>query len=128
MSGSHSQEKKLNPNLIQAEQYLRKHHILELFEDLCTAVCYKKPEDINKFLIEELELRQKHGIHVPIFTEDEVENIFNLYDLKRKGVISRYKCREALQSMSNTALQFSKTGEFEDIPNEVDLPKFKELR
>ena len=40
---------------IQAEEYLRKHHIMELFEDLCTAIAYKKPADLTEFLIKELE-------------------------------------------------------------------------
>lgn len=112
---------------LQAEEYLRKHHILELFEDLCTAVAYKQPEDIKEFLIKELEQRQTHGIHVPVFTQVEVENIFNLYDLKQEGFISRFKCREALKSMANTQKQMKVAEEFDEIPNKIDLNLFKEL-
>ena len=122
-SQSHNQcQKKL-----QAEEYLRKHHILELFEDLCTAVAYKKPSDVKEFLISELEMRKKHGIHVPVFNQEEVENIFNLYDLKQEGFISRFKCKEAIKSMANTQKQVRVTEEFEDIPNKVDLAQFVEL-
>lgn len=73
---------KTSQKKLQAEEYLRKHHIVELFEDICTAIAYKKPEDVREFIVAELELRKTHGIHVPVFTEQEVENIFNLYDLK----------------------------------------------
>lgn len=56
-----SAEKRLNKPRLQAEEYLRKHHIMELFEDLCTAAAYKKPDSIEDFLIEQLELRKKTG-------------------------------------------------------------------
>lgn len=112
---------------IQAEEYLRKHHIMELFEDLCTAIAYKNPADITEFLIKELEQRKEHGLHIPVFTQEEVENIFNLYDLKKEGVISRFKCREALKSMANTQKQLKIAEDFEDIPNQVDVNTFKDL-
>jgi hypothetical protein len=54
-------EKKQNTHRMQAEEYLRKHHIIELFEDLCTAVAYKKPDLLEEFLVEQLELRKKKG-------------------------------------------------------------------
>lgn len=56
-----SSEKNQNAHRLQAEEYLRKHHIMELFEDLCTAVAYKKPEHLEEFLVEQLELRKKKG-------------------------------------------------------------------
>lgn len=37
-----------------AEEYLNKHRIVELFEDLCSSICFKKPEDVKKFIIDEL--------------------------------------------------------------------------
>jgi Ca2+-binding EF-hand superfamily protein len=112
---------------LKAEEYLRKNHIMELFEDLCTAVAYKQPENLNEFLIKELEQRKEHGIHIPVFTQEEVENIFKLYDLKQEGVISRFKCREALKSMANTQKQLKIAEDFDEIPNKVDLAAFKEL-
>lgn len=112
---------------LDAEEYLRKHHILEMFEDICTAIAYKKPDDINSFLIKELELRKEHGIHVPVFTIDEIENIFNLYDLKQEGTISRFKCKEALKTMSNTQKQMRIADELNDIPNKVTMEEFKTL-
>jgi hypothetical protein len=27
----------------QADNYLREHRIVELFEDLCTSICFQKP-------------------------------------------------------------------------------------
>jgi hypothetical protein len=36
-----------NELLRQADEYLRKHKIIELFEDLTTIICYKQPENIE---------------------------------------------------------------------------------
>ncbi len=43
----------------ECEGYLRKHKIKELFEDLCTAISYKRPENVEEFLIKEIELRKE---------------------------------------------------------------------
>jgi hypothetical protein len=51
-----------NPLKNQADEYLRKHRIVELFEDLCSDLCYEQPQNINEFLIERLKLKQKQGI------------------------------------------------------------------
>ena len=112
---------------VAAEEYLRKHHIVELFEDICTAIAYKKPENVKEFIIEQLELRKTHGIHVPVFTDQEVENIFRLYDLKQEGTISRFKCKEALKSMASTQKQMVISDEMQEIPNKVTFEEFKVL-
>lgn len=44
-----------------ADQYLRKHRIIELMEDLCSDLCYEQPQNINEFLIERIKLKQKQG-------------------------------------------------------------------
>mgnify|MGYP003589824430 CR=1 FL=1 len=58
-----------------ANEYLRKHHITELFEvssslnqlfnefiqDLCTAICFKQPENVEQFIIEQLKLKKNQG-------------------------------------------------------------------
>lgn len=124
---SDQQEELRNPLVNQAQDYLRKHHIIELFEDLCTGLAYKKPDNIDDYLVEQLENRKSHGLNLPIFTETELENIFNLYDLKQEGRISRFKCREALKSIASTQFQLHKAKEFEDIPERVDMADFKSL-
>ena len=44
-----------------ADEYLRKHRIIELMEDLCSDLCYEQPQNINEFIIERLKLKQKQG-------------------------------------------------------------------
>ncbi len=36
-----------NPLKNQADEYLRKHRIIELFEDLCSDLSYEQPQNIN---------------------------------------------------------------------------------
>ena len=31
----------------KADEYLRKHRIVELFEDICSAICFKQPESVE---------------------------------------------------------------------------------
>jgi hypothetical protein len=44
-----------------ADEYLRKHRLIELMEDLCSDLCYEQPQNINEFLIERLKLKQRQG-------------------------------------------------------------------
>ena len=30
----------------RAEEYLRKHRINEMFEDICTAICFERPQNV----------------------------------------------------------------------------------
>ena len=99
-----------NEVLRSADEYLRKHKILELFEvsylipfntepiqDLTTLVCYKKldsQDELKQFLIEQVEARKAHGSRSIVFTDSELQNIFTLYDLKGSGQISKEQCRE----------------------------------
>jgi Ca2+-binding EF-hand superfamily protein len=64
---------------------------------------------------------------VPLFTQEELENIFNLYDLKQEGRISRFKAKEALKSIASTQFQFEKVKDLEEIPERVDITTFKTL-
>merc|ERR1711976_910144 len=100
--------------------------MIELFEDLSTGLAYKRPENIEEYLIEQLEYRKSHGLNIPLFTQEELENIFNLYDLKQEGRISKNKCKEALKSIANTQFQLQKVSNFDDLPDKVDIITFKE--
>ena len=57
-------------------------------------LCYKQPDNIEQFLVTQIEARQKNGNRNIVYTEAEIQNIFTLYDLKQSGSISREQCRE----------------------------------
>ena len=115
-------------NLInEADEYIRKHRLVELFEDLASAVAYRQPENLNEFLIQRLELKKEQGLKSGIFTEDEARNIFKLFDLKQEKKISRERCIKGLQTMANSSFQFEMPLVSKEIPLEVDENCFVEL-
>ena len=50
-----------NEVLREADEYLRKHKILELFEDMTTILAYKQPDNVESTLIECLKTRKTQG-------------------------------------------------------------------
>ena len=72
-------------NLVnEADDYIKKNRLVELFEDLATAVAYRQPENLKEFLIERLENKKNQGLRGGIFTEEEARNVFKLFDLKQE--------------------------------------------
>ena len=116
-----------NNLLKDADDYIRQHRLVELFEDLATAVAYKQPEKLEEFLIERLALYKEQGLKGGIFTEEEARNVFKLFDLKQEKKISKERCIKGLQTMANSSFQFDIPKVSEEIPLEVDEGKFIEL-
>lgn len=65
---------------------------MELFEDICTAICYKTPEDVEAFIIAQLKLKKEQGFKTGIFSHEEIDNVFTLFDLKKDGYIGKAAC------------------------------------
>ena len=115
-------------NLVnEADDYIKKNRLVELFEDLATAVAYRQPENLKEFLIERLELKKEQGLKGGIFTEEEARNVFKLFDLKQEKKISKERCIKGLQTMANSSFQYEIPEASEEIPLEVDEEKFVEL-
>ena len=115
-------------NLVnEADDYIKKNRLLELFEYLATAVAYRQPENLKEFLIERLENQKNQGLRGGIFTEEEARNVFKLFDLKQEKKISKERCIKGLQTMANSSFQYELPEASEEIPLEVDEEKFVEL-
>ena len=115
-------------NLVnEADDYIKKNRLVELFEDLATAVAYRQPENLKEFLIERLENYKEQGLRGGIFTEEEARNVFKLFDLKQEKKISKERCIKGLQTMANSSFQYQIPEASEEIPLEVDEDKFVEL-
>ena len=97
-----------NEMLRDADEYLRKHKILELFEDLTTLLAYKQPDNVEQFLIDQVKIRKENGTRSIVYTDQELQNIFTLYDLKGAGHITKEQCREALKTLANSEFHFTK--------------------
>merc|ERR1712085_86943 len=92
----------------KAEEYVQKHRIMELMNDLCASVCFHKPEDVRGFLLKELAA------------------VFGLADLMKTGTISDRQARTALSALTNSQKQKEYVDTM-DIAQEVDLTLFKQL-
>ena len=115
-------------NLVnEADKYIKDNRLVELFEDLATAVAYRQPENLKEFLIERLENQKNQGLRGGIFTEEEARNVFKLFDLKQEKKISKERCIKGLQTMANSSFQYELPEASEEIPLEVDEDKFVEL-
>ena len=120
--------KLVDNNLVQeADEYIKKNRLVELFEDLATAVAYRKPKDLKQFLIERLNNQKEQGLKAGIFTEEEARNVFKLFDLKQEKKISKDRCIKGLQTMANSSFQYEIPEASNEIPLEVDEDKFVEL-
>ena len=112
-------------NLVnEADDYIKKNRLVELFEDLATAVAYRQPENLKEFLIERLENKKEQGLRGGIFTEEEARNVFKLFDLKQEKKISKERCIKGLQTMANSSFQYEIPEASEEIPLEVDEETF----
>ena len=111
----------------ESDEYIRQHRLVELFEDLASAVAYKQPKDLEQFLIQRLELKKQQGLKSGIFTEEEAKNVFKLFDLKQEKKISRERCIKGLQTMANSSFQYEIPLVSKEIPLEVDEDTFVEL-
>ena len=111
----------------ESDEYIRKHRLVELFEDLASAVAYKQPKDLEQFLIQRLELKKQQGLKSGIFTEEEAKNVFKLFDLKQEKKISRERCIKGLQTMANSSFQYEIPLVSKEIPLEADEDTFVEL-
>ena len=112
----------------ESDEYIRKNRLVELFEDLASAVAYRQPKNLEEFLIERLKLKKEQGLKGGIFTEEEARNVFKLFDLKQEKKISRERCIKGIQTMANSSFQYEMPLVSKEIPLEVDENTFVELR
>ncbi|KAM3145293.1 hypothetical protein pb186bvf_002621 [Paramecium bursaria] len=117
----------MNYKVESVDQYLRKHRIIELFEDLCTKASFNQPENLEEFLVEDLKIKQQQGFLTPIFTKQEVSNIFDLFDLKRAGFITKENCKRALLTMAASQHQQQIIELTDQIDDRVDVNRFIRL-
>ena len=56
---------------------------------MTTLLAYKQPDNMEGFLVQQIEARVKNGNRSIVYTEAEINNIFLLYDLKSSGHITK---------------------------------------
>mmetsp|Transcript_73653 Transcript_73653/g.166925 ORF Transcript_73653/g.166925 Transcript_73653/m.166925 type:complete len:134 (-) Transcript_73653:134-535(-) len=115
----------MNEEMRKADEYLRKHRVMELFTDLCASVSFHKPQDVRGFLLQELQLREQNGAEAGFFEDQEIIAVFNLADLMQTGIISDKQARAALHALANSQKQKEAVEELE-LPVEIDQNMFQQ--
>ena len=122
-----------NDLIAESHEYLRKHRILELFEviltyqqDITSHLVIAKPDNMEQFVVEQLKLKKEQGQKYGMYSENELDNIFKLFDLRERGYITKDQCKKALVTIAHSEFHYKKVLD-EDIPDKVNIGKFKEL-
>lgn len=93
--------KRVNPREDAAE-YLAKHKVTELFQELGTRLMFERPADPNTFLVETLAAIQKHsqaGKPTVFFSEQDVLTMFGMFDPTGRGYLTVDQYAAALESL-----------------------------
>lgn len=95
---------------------------MELFEMLGQMVMKEKPEDLNAFLIEQLERMKAVGDRTSplnFFSEEDIETLYGMYDVSKRG-LTPLQCRETLNAIGLHTVE---------VPKEhpISLAAFKAL-
>ncbi|EER17842.1 conserved hypothetical protein [Perkinsus marinus ATCC 50983] len=99
-----------NPEYIECREYMARHRIPELLNDLLASVAFHKPEGgreaVMAFMAQQLERRSKEGAEAGgLFDMKEIESVFRMADLLKQGTITREQCRSALKALACSARQ-----------------------
>ena len=90
-----------NDPSVKAQNYLKKHKLMALFELMGESLVREKPADPREFLVSYLtQLKEKSDPTSPLnfFDGDDVDTLFSMYDASNMGLTPK-QCREALNAM-----------------------------
>merc|ERR1711976_13900 len=99
-------DEKTWPRKQEATEYLQKHKVVELFDNLTAQLIYNEPSSPKEFLIECLEKLQKSKMtrrDFPcLFDETNIQSIFGMLDPTGRGFITLQQYREGLLTIGVT--------------------------
>ncbi|GBG30370.1 Major facilitator superfamily domain-containing protein 1 [Hondaea fermentalgiana] len=89
----------------EARAYLKKHNILGLFNELGSAVVFERPENVHEFLaakLQDLAAKRKDGAQSSIFTDQDLETLFEMYDTGKSGTLGKDAFLSAVSALGTT--------------------------
>ena len=95
-----AQRRKDDP-VYQAEEYLKQHKLLELFDLLSQKLVSERPSDPRAYLIAELaKLKETKTPSSPMnfFSGQDIETLYSMYDVSGRG-LTRTQCMEAFEAL-----------------------------
>ncbi len=94
-----------NPQQQEVLLYLKEHKIMDLLENLTSALVYSRPEDPRTFMKEYIQQLQKAKSNMeddepPMFIDEtNIRSAFGMLDITKKGHITHPQYLEAMKSM-----------------------------
>eukprot|EP00750_Incisomonas_marina_P030419 INCI7498.3.p2 GENE.INCI7498.3~~INCI7498.3.p2 ORF type:complete len:129 (+),score=18.85 INCI7498.3:176-562(+) len=102
-----------------ADEYIAKHNLLKLFQDLGTLLVYNRPDDPRAFLLEKLVQFQSNRGVLPFFTQTDATAMFGMFDRTNSGSITPEQYEQALKCLDIKSPQ--------PVTSPVSLQQFLEL-
>merc|ERR1712179_385543 len=103
----------------EATEYLEKHRVLDLFNNLTSQLIYARPENPKTYLIDTLEKLVKSRsskLNYPcLFDESNVQSVFGMLDPTGRGHITAQQFREAMITLG--------AKEFDESPHGADVDR-----
>jgi len=110
----------------QAATYMEENNIDTLFQNLCTALVYEKPEDPKAFLVSELKRLQAEKVSklskISLLTEADLETMFQMLDPIKTGTLSSQQVKKAM-----TELGMKPGNAINDDEEYYNIAKFKQV-
>ncbi|XP_065668608.1 EF-hand calcium-binding domain-containing protein 10 isoform X2 [Hydra vulgaris] len=94
--------------------YLKKHRIVDLFNDLTAALVYHHPDDPKKFMIdyfEKMKSARSSKVNYPcLFDESNLRSLFRIMDPAEKGYISYMQYKSGMDNLGVTNYNHNPVG------------------
>ncbi|XP_071960824.1 EF-hand calcium-binding domain-containing protein 10-like [Antedon mediterranea] len=92
-----------NPRQDEAKEYLEKHKILELFDNITASLVFQRPENPKEFMIQEIkqlkEARTTQMDYPCLFDDSNIMSVYGMLDPTKKGFITLTQYKEALTAL-----------------------------
>ncbi|XP_029290276.1 EF-hand calcium-binding domain-containing protein 10 [Cottoperca gobio] len=101
-----------------AADYLKKHRIIELMDNLSSMLFFYRPENPREFLVEQLEqlkISQQSGVKGPnLFNNSNLDAVFGILDPSNQKYITFAQYKQALTTLGITDINECPEGVNED--------------
>merc|ERR1712054_540024 len=81
----------------KSREYLTEKRVPQLLQRLSAAVLFHRPDDPRAFLLQQLEAL-KSGQDM-LFTEEDLQTMFGMFDIVRKGTITADQYKQAMSTL-----------------------------
>ncbi|RNF05151.1 hypothetical protein TraAM80_04711 [Trypanosoma rangeli] len=116
--------------------YVKQHKLNKLFAHFLQLLIYHKPENPRAFLQQEIRLMLEAKTSTPLFTEQDLETMFDLIDVTRQRWVTVSQLRNTCKNLATAAsegglgLSHENVEAIEhaaDAEGHVSVEKFKEV-